>query len=229
VEVWVVIIHSEKVGPSEYSTSFADAFELFAQECVRGTKVDDWHDWLRFKAASTSKQWVYLIWFGDGIYAWGTTSGQGKRLRNACLFHDAPQGKYDRRVDYRWLMKIFGKPGVWIFETADARGLEERLKQRMGTRFCFGGLVARDRAEVSRQVFELFRKTIHWTALSQETQGKFEAFLTDIYFTRARHPAKPKRTFAFGDSLEPRFIDRTLGRPELIVAIEEVLGLSYVK
>ena len=204
------------------------ALAILHNGAVRGCQIDDWEDWLEFKRQSAFAEWVYFARFGPDVFAWGTASGNGSRLRKSMLFHYTLTGKYDRRVDYLMLKAIYGKPEVWVFEAWDSLALERRLVQSVGNRCCYGGVDARDREMISREIFERFKKTGRWQSQSAAVQVLFQEYLERIYFSRVVHPSEPSRTFSFGDSLEPGFIERTLGRPDLIPAIESVLNVKFL-
>lgn len=70
----------------------------------------EWQDWIRFVQESASPGWIYFVQFGTTIFAWGTASGKGERLRKSSIFDEKLTGKYDRRVDYLMLKIIEGKP-----------------------------------------------------------------------------------------------------------------------
>jgi len=106
-------------------------------------------------------------------------------------------------------------------------GLEAELRARVRNRYCFAGIQAQDRRGISKAILKTFMETSHWIRQSPEVQFLFVKFLDEIYFAGLSHPDDPKRTFHFGDSLEPGFIDRTLGRPELIPAIEAALRVQF--
>ena len=126
------------------------------------------------------------------------------------------------------MLKIIeGRPRVWAFEVENPHALEDKLKSLVGNRYCFGGIAASNRDEISKVIFSAFKKTAHWKSLAQETRRLFQEFLRQVYFARCAHPENPKRTFHFGDSLEPRFIERTLGHPEFARAIEPVLRVRF--
>ena len=203
------------------------ALQMLQAGAVRGTQVRHWTDWKRFKRESTFKNWVYLVRFGGGVFAWGTASKNGSRLRKTSLFHPKLTGKYDRRVDYLMLRIIYGPPEVWVFEVEDAVGLEGRLRAQVGNRYCFGGVEEADRNAISEAFFSRFQETEHWTALQPGVQLLFRRYLSEVYFAGLHHPDDPGRSFRFGDTLEPGFIDRTLGKPELLPAIEAALRVEF--
>jgi hypothetical protein len=126
------------------------------------------------------------------------------------------------------MLKILhGAPDVWVFEMENAAQPEALLRARVGNRYCFGGIPAADRREISKWIFNDLKKTEHWQRQSPETQRIFLRYLDEVYFADLSHPKDEGRTFHFGDSLEPGFIERTLGKPELIPAIETVLQVRF--
>jgi len=212
-------------APSTVEAEVAHSF--LVEQCVRCVHVRDWQNWCAFRSSSKHQNWVYFVRFGETLFAWGTASGKGERLRATSLFHETLRGKYDRRVDYLMLKLLHGEPEVWVFEVEDARRVEGLLRARVGHRYCFGGIEATDRREVSKLIFCNLQKTVHWQEQSSETQRLFLRYLNEVYFAGVSHPEDESRTFHFGDSLEPGFIERTLGKPELIPAIEAVLRVRF--
>ncbi|RKG83039.1 hypothetical protein D7W82_25830 [Corallococcus sp. CA049B] len=122
---------------------------------------------------------------------------------------------------------IHGVPDVWLFEVDNAKWAENLLRSKVGNRYCFGGIPALNRREVSKLIFHDLQKTAHWKGQSAETQRLFHRYLDEVYFAGVSHPKDESRTFHFGDSLEPGFIGQTLGKSELIPAIEAVLQVSF--
>jgi len=186
-----------------------------------------WGDWLNYKRGRKNKSWLYLYIFTPKICAWGTTSNTSDRLRKACLFNPKPTGKYDRRVDYLMLKIIFKMPTVWVFKSlGKATELESALKKQFGQNHCYRGIPGRCRMEISNNIVEMFKKTTHWKSLSWSIREKFQKYLDKAYFRFLKHPDNPKRTFHFGDSLEPGFL-RKVGFANLVPAIEKVLNVEY--
>lgn len=203
------------------------AHRFLVEQCVRCIQVHEWEDWLAFRSSSKHQSWVYFVRFGEAIFAWGTASGKGERLRATSLFHEKLSGKYDRRVDYLMLKILHDEPDVWAFEMEDAKRVEELLRARVGHRYCFGGIPATDRREISKLIFRDLQKTAHWQGQSSETKRLFLRYLDEVYFANLSHPEDENRHFHFGDSLEPGFIERALGKSELIPAIEVVLRVRF--
>ena len=50
--------------------------------------------------------------------------------------------------------------------------------------------------------------------------------MNDVFFKKLRHPINPKRTFYYGDSLEPKFL-HTIGKPYLEDSIERMLDVCF--
>jgi hypothetical protein len=212
-------------APSTVEAEVARRF--LVDQCVRCIQVRNWDDWRAFRSSSKHQNWVYFARFGGAIFAWGTASGKGERLRATSLFQEKLSGKYDRRVDYLMLKVLHGEPDVSVFEVEDAKRVEGLLRARVGHRYCFGGILAANRREVSKLIFRDLQKTTHWKGQSSETQRLFLRYLDEVYFAGVSHPEDESRTFHFGDSLEPGFIERTLGKSELLPAIEAVLRVRF--
>ncbi len=140
----------------------AEALALLTKGSLKAVQVLSWDHWVRFKKESSYREWVYYARFGPEVFAWGTASKDGNRLRASSLFHEKLTGKYDRRVDYLMLKGCYGRPDVWVFEARDARRLESQLKERVGNAYCYGGLLADDRKAVSLAIFEQVKTTRQW-------------------------------------------------------------------
>ncbi|MCE9674050.1 hypothetical protein LY474_40295 [Myxococcus stipitatus] len=210
----------------------ADAAEFEAsrrfleRESRRSAQIADPKAWRRFKAESQVRKWLYLWRFSQGIYAWGTCSNANDRVRQSSLFDPKLTKKYDRRVDYLMLKLIHGAPNLWAFEAHNSTEIEDRLKKRFGQSHCYRGLPGSERDEISHGLIERFRRLPHYAHLSPATRVGFERYLSEVFFARRRHPTNPKRTFNWGDSLEPGFL-RRIGLGELEGPIEEALRVRF--
>lgn len=205
----------------------AEAVKTLKRLTRRSRKIESWDDWLAFKRESEKLQWLYLYAFNSRVYAWGKSTQSSDRLRKAGLFHEKLTGKYDRRVDYLMLKKVYGMPEVWVFEAhAEAIEAESEMKRRFGQDHCYRGLVGANRREVSQSITKKFKKTQHWRSLTDATRSGFNEYLELVYFAMLRHPKNPKRTFYWGDSLEPGFL-RTIGLKYLEPAVEQALGVRF--
>lgn len=211
--------------------NFNLAFDFLKVGSRRHCGINSQEDWARFRASSLNPEWVYLIRFDDRRFAWGTCSGSSDRLRRASIFNPKLTGKYDRRVDYLMLKQCGGIRSVQVFEAPGGVGgsavdLETSLKRMAGQNHCFGGFKGRDRVQVSIEILTMFKSTPHYQSLSEEDQRGFDRYLCEVFFARAQHPSNPKRTFHWGDSLEPGFL-RTIGKAELEGPIERALGVRF--
>ncbi len=125
------------------------------------------------------------------------------------------------------LKEIYGMPDIFVFEARNkATDIETDLKNKFGQRHCFRGLLGADRNEMSQNIVEKFMTTSHFVSLSETEKTEFKRFLVSIYFAKRHHPKNPKRTFFWGDCLEPGFL-RTIGVPELEPVIERVLRVKF--
>lgn len=199
---------------------------FLAAASARDAPIENPDAWRRFRQESVTREWLYLMRFSVGVYAWGTCSNQNDRIRKSSLLDPKLTGKYDRRVDYLMLKVIFGQPTIHVFEAAGATGVEAELRTRFGQRHCYRGLAGGDREEISRRIVEAFRDTPHFRGLARDTQDGFEQYLNDVFFARRRHPKNPSRTFFWGDSLEPGFL-RTVGLTHLERPVEEALRVCF--
>lgn len=211
--------------------NFNMAFDFLKVGARRFAEVLDQEGWTRFRKASQNHEWVYLIRFDDRRFAWGTCSGSSDRLRGSSIFNSKLTGKYDRRVDYLMLKQCGGIRSVHVFEapggaSGSAVDLENQLKRMAGQNHCFGGFKGRDRVQVSIEIVTMFKGTHHYMSLSDEDRAHFDRYLCEVFFAKARHPSNPKRTFHWGDSLEPGFL-RTIGKAELEGPIERALSVKF--
>lgn len=176
-----------------------------------------------------SSQYLYfIVWSKDrDIYSWGTTSGRSNRLRKSSLLNSKLTGKYDRRLDYLMLKKTIGLDEIFIFDTIDdPRILESVIKKKNGTKYCYKGIRGNNRDEISRSIYNEFKKTKHYLNSSEKDKSRFDEYFEEVFLGRMRHPANPKRTFFFGDSLEPKFL-RTIGKSYLEESIENLLDVKF--
>ena len=54
----------------------------------------------------------------------------------------------------------------------------------------------------------------------------FDEYFNDVFLGKLKHPKNPKRTFFYGDSLEPKFL-RTINKEYLELVIEKVLDVKF--
>ena len=199
--------------------------------CLRYLPIQSEGDWKTFQKTSTNKQWVYLYHFGASqnleIIAWGTSANSSDRIRKASMFNPKLTGKYDRRVDYLMLKEIYGMPEVFIFETkGEATVAEAAVKTHFSQSHCYRGLPGTDRKQIAQGIVADFKKTPYFQSLTASDQSEFKRFLQDVYFAFRKHPTNPKRTFYWGDCLEPGFL-RTIGVPELEPVVERTLRVLF--
>jgi hypothetical protein len=186
-------------------------------------------EWRKFRAACLNKQWIYLIGWSPHRFAWGTSTGATDRLRKSSVFNPKLTGKYDRRVDYMMLKFIHVPPRVVVFETLAAPTIAERqLRTMCGQNHCWIGFDGPDRSDVSKQIVAEFKQTSHYERLSPSDKSDFEEFLEEVYFASRWIPGANgrRRTFYWGDSLEPKFL-RRIGEGHLEPALERVLGVQF--
>jgi|GEM_PF-2259324 len=188
-------------------------------------------EWKSFKSQSTLNEWLYVYVFSAGsegqALAWGTSSGNNDRIRKACLLNPKLTGKYDRRVDYLMLKIIHGMPLLHVFETrGKATHVELVLKRHFNQRHCYRGLPGADRLEISRGIFSNFKETTHFRTLEASDRSDFERYIFEVFFASRVHPENPRRTFKWGDSLEPGFLPM-IGLSELQPAIQRALGVRF--
>jgi hypothetical protein len=204
------------------------------QNSIRSAVVADMDQVNQFLKTSKHKGWVYLIRFNGAQdrFAWGTTSKAGKRIRNSCIFDSKLTGKYDRRVDYLMLKQIHGLKSVHLFECRGnevevEEGLRQVLQPGTSRGPCMSGFVAKDRDGIAREILGEFKKISGYARMSAQEQALFLEFCESFWLGKLKHPTKPKRTFYYGDCLEPNFIGRTLSRADLEPVIERALQVRF--
>lgn len=151
-------------------------------------------------------KYLYLIlWSEDNIYSWGTMSGKSNRIRKSSILNRKLTGKYDRRVDYLMLKKIYGLKKVYLFEFLDPLIKEKELKRIFTQNHCYHGLNGKNRDEISKSksIYERFKGTNWFKKIDIDTKNLFDDFFFNVFLGKLKHPENPKRTFYYGDCLEP--------------------------
>lgn len=213
------------------NTNFETAKTFLTHATKKSEEVFTQDGWSAFKANCDSKQWLYLYGFGlnigKDIVAFGTSTNSSDRVRKASIFNSKLTGKYDRRIDYLMLKQIYGMPRIIVFEAKGlAVDIENELKQSFGQNHCYRGLQGADRKEIASNIVLSFQSTSHYQNLPQSDKVAFEKFLTEIYFAFRKHPLNPKRTFFWGDCLEPGFL-KTIDAADLEPVVERVLKVRF--
>ena len=211
-------------------SEYLDTFNFFKTNSIRHSHVQTESDVKSFLKSSSVFNWIYLIKFSNDIYAWGTASKNGSRLRKTSLFNRKLTGKYDRRGDYLMLIAVYGQPEVTLFEIPNAVGIEQERRRtlygsdRLGA--CFRGFSKDDRTSITLEVYELFKSSSLYNALTETERKIFDEFIYSYYLGKLKHPHR-NATFYFGDCLEPNFLDKTLGRSDFIPVIEKALDVKF--
>jgi hypothetical protein len=203
------------------------SLDYLKQNCVDYKLIGENEDWRSFK--KSNGQYVYFIIWNETheIFSWGTTSGKSDRIRKSSLLNEKLTGKYDRRVDYLMLKIIHGNPEIYIFEMPQTATIfENYLKHYFEQLHCWIGLLGKDRNEISKGIIQEFKKTNHFSNLLMMEKEVFENYLNDVFFARRVHPKNPKRTFYWGDSLEPNFLP-TINCGHYEKTIEKVLKVKF--
>jgi len=172
-------------------------------------------------------KYLYLIlWSEDNIYSWGTMSGKSNRIRKSSILNRKLTGKYDRRVDYLMLKKIYGLKKVYLFEFLNPLIKEKELKKIFKQNHCYHGLNGENRDEISKSIYERFKDTNWFNKIDIDTKNLFDDFFFNVFLGKLKHPKNPKRTFYYGDCLEPKFL-RTINKGYLEPVIEKVLDVIF--
>ena len=209
------------------SMNFTDILEYF-KENAEGWVIGATESEL--KSFLTDDFYVYLIkWNQDEIFSWGTMSKKSNRIRKSSLLNPKLTGKYDRRVDYLMLNKIYGLESVHLFRFLTqevSRYHEDYIKVQNSQRFCYSKVLGDNRDEISRNIYTLFKGTDWYNSIDKKLQDDFNEFFYKVYLNKSRHPLNPRRTFFYGDCLEPKFL-RTIGRGKLETSVEKILDVKF--
>lgn len=176
-----------------------------------------------------SKYLYIIIWSEENeIFSWGTMSRNSDRIRKSSLLNKKLTGKYDRRVDYLMLKKLYPKFKLKVYKTEKSLILENHLKQVFNQKHCHKGILGNNRDDISKFIYSLFKDSEHYKIQSESDKILFEEFFMTIFLGKVRHPSNPKRTFYWGDCLEPKFL-RRIGQERFEPVIERVLDVNFYK
>lgn len=206
---------------------YSEILNFFNLNSLKGFKSTNEDE---FKSQLLDGFYVYLIkWNEDEIYSWGTMSKKSNRIRKSSLFNRKLTGKYDRRVDYLMLNRIYGFENLWLFEfpsQEQSRHFESVVKNIKNQKFCYSELLGSNREEISRNIYNQFIQTEWFSNFNRHIQCSFEEFFEDVYLKKLRHPKNPSRTFFYGDCLEPKFLN-TINKDYLESSVELVLDVVF--
>jgi hypothetical protein len=176
---------------------------------------------------SESKYLYLIIWSEESeVFSWGTMSKISDRIRKSSLLSKKLTGKYDRRVDYLMLKKLYPTFSLKVYETEKSLILENHLKQEFNQRHCHKGIKGNNRDEISMSIYSRFKGNDYYKRQSDSDKILFDEFFHKIFLGKLRHPNNPKRTFYWGDCLEPKFL-RTIGKQKFEPVIERVLDVHF--
>ena len=174
-----------------------------------------------------NKKYIYFIhWSQQDIYSWGTMSGSSNRLRKSSIMNKKLTGKYDRRVDYLMLLKIYSFEKIYLFENQESTKYEKMLCNKLEQKHCYHGLKGINRDQISRNLYSKFKETLWFKKFNKNDTNYFDEFFNDVFLAKLKHPKNPKRTFYYGDSLEPKFL-RTIGKEYLEPSVEKILDVNF--
>lgn len=183
-----------------------------------------------FKERYSKSNFIYLIkWNKDDVFNWGTMSSNSNRIRKSSILNKKLTGKYDRRVDYLMLLKIYGLEVIYLFEfktNEESRFHEEVIKKSKNQKHCFSGIKGMNREEISNQIYYLFKKTKWFLQFDHSLRKFFNEFFYEVFLGKLKHPINSKRTFYYGDSLEPKFL-RTINKQYLEEPVEKILDVYF--
>ena len=206
--------------------TFNQSLEYLKSNCV---SFFDCMSEQEFKMKYQKSYSVYLIkWKMNEVFSWGTMSPKSNRIRKSSIFNNVLYGKYDRRVDYLMLLKIYGLEKVFVFDfrtKEDSRICEETIKLSKNQRHCFSGIIGKDRDEISKNIYSLFKKTPWYEKFDESTKVLFDEFFNDVFMGKVKHPRR-NIVFKHGDVLEPKFL-RELNKDYLEPIVEKVLSVNF--
>jgi hypothetical protein len=151
------------------------------------------------------------------------------RIRKSSIFNRKLSGKYDMRVDYLMLKKIYGIENVTIFKFHNKEEMlfhENHIKTEKSQKFCFSGVEGKNRVEISKNIYTMFKKTDWYEKFDESLKNHFDEFFNDVFMGKLRHPLNPARIFYFGDCLEPKFL-RTIDKEHLEKPVEQILDVNF--
>ena len=183
-----------------------------------------------FKKNSMVNKYVYLIKWSDSMFSWGTMSNSNDRIRKSSVLNKKLTGKYDRRVDYLILKIMYGLPIIYVFEFQEnERTYEGHIKKHFNQSHCYRGFNGSDRREISTSLLAQFQLTEYYKSLTSTDRSLFEEYMEDVFFNEsAWRPIRgSSRSWAWGDSLEPNFLERKLNNKYLETGIETVLNVKF--
>ena len=113
-----------------------------------------------------------------------------------------------------------------IYKTEKSLILENHLKQKFNQRHCHKGFEGNNRDEISISIYSRFKGNDYYKEQSDSDKILFDDFFHKIFLGKLRHPNNPKRTFYWGDCLEPKFL-RTIGKQKFEPVIERLLDVHF--
>lgn len=185
---------------------------------------------VEFNERYNKSNFIYLIkWNKEDVFNWGTMTTNSNRIRRSSLLNKKLTGKYDRRVDYLLLHKIFGLEILSLFEfktNEESRFHEGVIKKSKNQKHCFSGIEGANRVDISNHLYKLFKKTEWFLQFDDSLKVLFNEFFYDVFLGKLKHPNNSKRTFYYGDSLEPKFL-RTINKQYLEEPVEKILDVYF--
>ena len=72
----------------------------------------------------------------------------------------------------------------------------------------------------------MFKKTDWFKKFDNSLKTLFDEFFHEVFLGKIKHPINPKRTFYYGDCLEPKFL-RTIEKEYLEDSVEKILDVHF--
>jgi hypothetical protein len=208
-----------------------EVLKLLRESCSRSATVMTEAEWLNWVERSGSREWLYVVRWSENplMFTFGSTGGDGRRLRFSGVFNSVLVGRPDYRVDFIMMRKIFGPPKIEIFEYN--RPTDDRYNQimrKLNLKHPWYGIKAEVAGDLTKSIYVGFKHSKFWKSLDKETQNLFDEYMTDVYFGRLKHPRNATRQCNWGDTVDAEFLE-LVNKAHLIPAIEKVLELEFPK
>jgi hypothetical protein len=205
--------------------------KLLREASSRSTTLATEQEWANWVERATYREWVYLITWSTKplLFTFGSTGGDGRRLRYSGVFNSVLIGKPEYRVDYIMMRKIFGAGSIEIFEYD--RPTDDRVNQvlkKLNLTHPWYGIKANEPGDLTKSIYVGFKHSKHWRDQTDEVKKLFDEYMNDVYFAKLKHPRNENRHYYWGETVDAEFLE-LIDKAHLIPAVEKVLGLEFPK